>query len=222
MAETTTAAPASAADTPSQETVDKIHADLEVLTEKLDLCTSMLTPKDGEPQPSITNHDSLPAVIGFLEACAPRMIELVQAAAQEALSEHVLMKCLEVNDRLIKQLEDIETIALTETAASTTAAAAPPPTQQMDDLLLTDNSDDNFKEEDAKKPAAIGKSTGEEEEDFFADNVLTVDAAAPPRAATDPFAPAAPAPAALAAAPKDDFDSFFEERTASKGSDASS
>ena len=49
------------------------------------------------------------------------MAELVEAAAQGALSRSVL-ETSEVNHRLLKQLTEIDTFVLTETPASTTAA----------------------------------------------------------------------------------------------------
>ena len=141
---------------------NKITADLNVVIEKMDLLDSMLKPGADSPAPSLKNHEALLAVIGFLEACAPRMVELVEAAAQGALSGHVLEKCLAVNDRLLKQLQEIDTIALTETAASTTAASAP--VKDMAELLLDDDDDDD--DHKAKPPPVAGmKSTGEDEED---------------------------------------------------------
>lgn len=84
----------------------KITADLSQLVEKLDefesLCPTTQLSKAHSP------------LVGFLEACAPRMVELVEAAAQGVLSEPVLMQCLEVNDRLIKCMKVIEGIELVE------------------------------------------------------------------------------------------------------------
>jgi len=193
--------------TSAQSTVDaKIMADLDVLAEKMDLCDSVLRPGGGDPSPSVRQDDTIMTVIGFLEACSPRMVELVEAAAQGALSEQVLMKCLEVNDRLTKQLSDIDTTAMIETAASTTAAAAPP-TESLDDLLLDDDDSSDIM---LKEPAAVGggggKSTGEEEEgDPFGNTVL--------QPTVMPSSPQEP----VSTKSEDDFDSFFNERTAADG-----
>lgn len=176
---------------PTQASIDtKVFSDLKTLTEKLDLCDSLLRPGGGDPAPSVKADPILLQVIGFLEACAPRMVELVEAGSQGAFSEHVLMECLQANDRLMKCLQDIDTVALTETPASTTAASA-----AASDLLLSEDSSSSAHA--AAAEAATGtKTTGEE--DLFA--------AAP--------APAPPAAAATTTtATKDDFDSFFEERT---------
>jgi hypothetical protein len=142
----------------------KILQDLETLKEKMELCDAMLNPGAGDPSPSLKTSEAMLAVVGFLEACAPRMVELVEAAAQGALSEDIFAQCLDVNDRLQKQLADVETQAMTETEASTTAASATSEEEgvvetQFSDLLLDDSGD-------AKAPAAAvagGKSTGEDE-----------------------------------------------------------
>ena len=141
----------------------KILQDLETLEEKMELCQAMLNPGAGDPSPSLKTSDAMLAVVGFLEACAPRMVELVEAAAQGALSEDIFAQCLDVNDRLQKQLADVETQAMTETGASTTSASATSAEgsvveTQFSDLLLDDSGD-------AKAPAAAagGKSTGEDQ-----------------------------------------------------------
>lgn len=178
---------------------NKIMTDLGVVSEKMDLLDSMLKTDAGSPAPSFKNQEALLQVIGFLEACAPRMIELVEAAAQGALSGDVLEKCLQVNDRLLKQLTEVDTLALTESPASTTAASVP--VQGMSDLFL-DESNDNGDEEHqfAEKPPAATKSTGVEDDDYediFGERKT---------AATDS--------AEVGVSKKDSFDDFFEERHA--------
>eukprot|EP00548_Thalassiothrix_antarctica_P003860 CAMPEP_0194133074 /NCGR_PEP_ID=MMETSP0152-20130528/3379_1 /TAXON_ID=1049557 /ORGANISM="Thalassiothrix antarctica, Strain L6-D1" /LENGTH=191 /DNA_ID=CAMNT_0038828309 /DNA_START=75 /DNA_END=650 /DNA_ORIENTATION=- len=178
----------------SQECVDeKIINDLGTVKEKMDLCNKMLHPGDGSPAPSFKNNEALLCVIGFLEACGPRMVELVEAATQGALGEGILMECLAVNDRLLKLLADIDTYAFTETPATTTAATAPPNVLEnnLNDLLLSDPEDkgkdspekkavesDLFAEadellssipdnEDFKMPAAHNKDNSKDEFDDF-------------------------------------------------------
>ena len=151
----------------------------------MDLCHSMLNPGAGDPKLSVKSSDAMLAVIGFLEACGPRMVELVEAAATGALSEDVFAEVLSVNDRLQKQLTDIETAALTETPASTTAASAAAPSsvqEQFEDLLLDDGAPP------VAAAAPVGKTTGEEEED-------------------------SKQPAIPQSSSADDFDAFFNERT---------
>ena len=196
--------------TTTLSTVDnKILADLNVVIEKMDLLDSMVKPGADSPAPSLKTHESLLTVIGFLEACAPRMIELVEAAAQGALSGIVLEQCLAVNDRLLKQLQEIDTMAMTETAASTTAASAP--TEDLDNLLLDDDDfdfdDDNKKSAAAAAPTGPTKSTGEDDddEDLFGTGKLPADNDSKPAAAASEDIPA-----------KDSFDDFLAERTAAQ------
>jgi len=189
-----------------QSSVDqKIFSDLDAVVEKMDLCDSMLRPGGGEPAPSVQKDETLMAVIGFLEACAPRMVELVEAAAQGALSEHVLMKCLEVNDRLTKLLSDIDTVALTETSASTTAASAPTSKDPFEEFL-----DDSSGRQSESGAANVGsKSTGQE--DPFGNEVLSPR----PAASGDLTEPTSNVSGVAATKSEDEFDSFFNERTTS-------
>ena len=201
------ASPATDSAPSEQSSVDqKILSDLEVVVEKMDLCDSMLRPGGGEPAHSVQKDETLMAVIGFLEACAPRMVELVEAAAQGALSEQVLMKCLEVNDRLTKILSDIDTVALTETSASTTAASAPPPKDPFEEFL-GDSSSGHQNESGGANVG--GKSTGED--DPFGNEVLTPT----PAAGGEAKAPTDNSSGVPASKSEDEFDSFFSERTSS-------
>jgi hypothetical protein len=153
-------ASAAASTTNTKTAVDaKIQKDLETVKEKIDLCTAMLNPGADDPHYSIKSSDTMLSIVGFLEACTPRMVELIEVASTGVLSEDVFAECLGVNDRLRKVLGDVETAALTETGASTTTASAPASVQeQFEDLLLGDDPE-------LKPPAVAGtKSTGEEED----------------------------------------------------------
>ena len=118
------AAAAPAAEAPQPKEADrKILADLDILLEKMDLCDTFLRPAGGTlVETPVYKSDEVLEVIGFLEACAPRIIELVEAAAQGALSEQVLEKCLLVNDRLTTNLSDIDAVELTDEGAPAAAA----------------------------------------------------------------------------------------------------
>eukprot|EP00957_Ditylum_brightwellii_P011305 855153-Ditylum_brightwellii.AAC.1 len=123
----------------------KILTDLETLSDQIELCQTML----GSTPPSQRQHDeALLAVVGFLEACVPRMVELVDAAAQGALSqESTLERCLEVNDALLKTLENFDDpnyMGGGGTAAAAAAASAGVEEEEeglagdLDDLLTLD------------------------------------------------------------------------------------
>lgn len=186
--------------TPQRTAADaKILADVQQLTEKMDLCKSMLNPGAADPKLSMQSEAML-AVIGFLEACTPRMVELVEAAATGILSEEVFAECLSANDRLQKVLSDVETASLTETSASTTAASVPDNLiSEFDDLIFGEDEDEGLVK---TPPIGGGKTTGEEEDSKMP-------------AAEDSKMPAAAAPAAAKTGDdtEDDFDAFFAERT---------
>jgi hypothetical protein len=153
------------ADNPSHSQAsidDKIVTDLEVVENKIKQCESLMIGSDLE---------MLLATVGFLEACAPRMIELVEAAAQGALSEHVLVKCLDVNDKLQKLLDDVDRDppgsrgAATSTATASPSAAAAAAAGSSDaDLLF---SEDVASTTAATSDAVIGKTKSEDEFDSF-------------------------------------------------------
>lgn len=170
---------------PSQGSIDnKIMNDLNTVVEKMDIIEGLLRPGGGNPVPSVRKDATIMSLIGFIEACSVRMVQLVEAAAQGFVSEPVLVKCLEVNDRLTKVMADIDTVALTETPATTTVASA---TQQdaTDDLL--------FAESTTSVPD-VGKT-----EDPFGNEVFGAAADA-----ADPGIPGSKS--------DDEFDSFFSER----------
>lgn len=176
---------------PLQDSTDnKILNDLNTVNEKMDIIEGLLRPVGGNPVPSVGNDVTIMSLLGFLEACSPRMVQLVEGAAQGLVSEHVLVKCLEVNDRLTKVMADIDTAALTETPATTTVASAHRPDDDADDLL--------FAESTISAPV-VGKS-----EDPF-DTVFFGTAAD----VTNPGIPASKS--------DDEFDSFFNDRANTPG-----
>ena len=126
MATTTSSSAAIGDNTSAADT--KISNDLIVLKEKIDLLESMLNPPDAaSPKLSVLTNDAMKSVIGYLDACGPRMIELVTACTSTqfgVLSEQVFEDVLGCNDRLQKLLLDVDTRTLTETPASTTVASA--------------------------------------------------------------------------------------------------
>jgi hypothetical protein len=142
----------------------KVLADLEILSERLRRCDELLAAAaaaNSNSNSNATNDDdstivrsstttALLDVVGFLEASAPRMVELVEVAAQGAVSDAVLMKCLDVNDRLTKALSDIDAaVTFVDNTSSETAAAAEP------DIAVT------------TAPPAIATTKSEDEFDAF-------------------------------------------------------
>lgn len=91
---------------PTRTSDSKILSDLATVIEKINLCTSMLQPLTATSQ--IDEDESLLTIIGFLEACVPRVRELVEAGMTGALAEDTILKCLSVNDSLLQVLEFVE------------------------------------------------------------------------------------------------------------------
>jgi hypothetical protein len=83
----------------------KVLSDLSLVQEKIALCQSMLV--NVQSTIEIDSQDSLLAVIGFLEACVPRVRELINVG-MTLLKEETLTKCFLVNDELCKILNDVE------------------------------------------------------------------------------------------------------------------
>ena len=85
---------------------EKILGDLSILTDQISLCQSILSASSSSS--SYSDDEALLTVIGYLEACVPRMVELIEAAAQGALKASTFEECLLVNDRLTNVLDDVE------------------------------------------------------------------------------------------------------------------
>ncbi|EJK71030.1 hypothetical protein THAOC_07562, partial [Thalassiosira oceanica] len=82
-----TTATASQSNAASVDPDVKVQSDLSALSEQISLVRSML--KLAGPLSSIKEDEALLAVIGFLEACAPRMVELIEAAAGVRVGRNV-------------------------------------------------------------------------------------------------------------------------------------
>jgi len=210
----------------------KISTDLLVLKEKMDLLETMIHPPDASsPRLSVNTDEAVRSVAGYLDACGPRMIELVTAcsAREGVVSEAVFGEVLAQNDRLQNLLTDYDTRLLTETTASTSVAASSSAaeveaaaastaasnllTEQFGDLLL--GNEDPFAEAHGSSNKAGAKTTGETSEDFDDTFFATAPASAPSASAPQASALPASAPPAPSAPPaaQDPFDDFFAERT---------
>ncbi|KAJ8604574.1 hypothetical protein CTAYLR_007625 [Chrysophaeum taylorii] len=78
----------------------KLKGDLDAVAEKVLLCNEMVPLSEG-----IDHDDALAEIVGFLEACRPRMLDLIEAGSRGALSDDILAMALKVNDDLAKALE---------------------------------------------------------------------------------------------------------------------
>jgi hypothetical protein len=85
---------------PNANELEKLREDLDGVMEKVKLCREMLP-----NSPGIAEDETLADVIGFLEACRDRMVDLVEAGAQGLLGEEVFEKVLKVNDAVWRTLD---------------------------------------------------------------------------------------------------------------------
>ena len=201
---------------------EKILADLSALSEQITLCQSMLA-SAGQVVGGDDANEALLSVIGFLEACSPRMVELIEAAAQGALKAETFEQCLQINDKLTNVLADVEKDPkdrqpLTPAATGGANSAGDSPTEQQ-----STDIDQGIKKLDILSAAGGdsdttgGKTTGLDTEDVdpFAGgpDLLTPT----PPTATDAFkiseSMGSDEAAAKTANDDDDFDAFFKDRT---------
>ena len=115
--------------------LEKVAADLAVVAEKIRLCNEMVP-----NSPGVNADPALAAVVGFLEACRPRLAVLVEAGLTGVLGDETLTLCLKVNDDLHATLK-AEASGTTYEAPSLPPAAPPTPPRSAP-LLALDLDDD--------------------------------------------------------------------------------
>jgi len=89
----------------------------------------------------LDQDESLLTIIGFLEACLPRVRELIEAGMTGALAEDTVVKCLTVNDSLCQVLEFVEH---PETCQGDPAVDKETKEPQLQNQNQVDGSVDNF------------------------------------------------------------------------------
>lgn len=78
----------------------KLTDDLSTVSEKVKLCREML-----QESPGVEQDEALSEVVGYLEACRDRLVDLIEAGTQGLLSEDLFATCLKVNDAVLRTLE---------------------------------------------------------------------------------------------------------------------
>mmetsp|Transcript_25470 Transcript_25470/g.33267 ORF Transcript_25470/g.33267 Transcript_25470/m.33267 type:complete len:382 (-) Transcript_25470:402-1547(-) len=193
----------------TEASIAKLTKDLGEVNEKISLCKEML------PQsPGIEHDEALSEIIGFLEACRPRMVDLIEAGMQGLLGEDLMALILQVNDDLHATLE-AEKNGTAAAGGSASGGAGP-----SDNLLDLGGQPNTPPPPAPAYPADAPLPAG-----------APAPAPAPPaqssqQADFDPFAPPAPAPAPAPTQPNadvpaeqiansndDDFEAFLRERT---------
>lgn len=191
---------------------EKVKRDLATVQEKINLATAMLEPLHSSAE--VDANEALLSVIGFLEACIPRVRELVEAGMSGALQEDTLVKCLGINDNLLQLLEFVENPQLcvksNKTDAKATKEPTAPPTNEFDVFGIGDDDEDDefndFMDAGDGKPSAAPTSTA-------ASTVLDELLLAPDPTPTDRRDGSTDVASAHTSNVMDDFDDFFGERT---------
>jgi hypothetical protein len=212
---------------------EKIMHDLSTLSDQILLCQSMLSSATTTASSS-TPDEALLTVIGYLEACVPRMIDLIEAAAQGALKETTFEECLLMNDKLTNVLADVEvdthgnnnpTSPPLPPANAFQSTAPSPPTGGIDpyDVMSAQNELDGLSimgattkstgEEDL--PPALKAAVGDDLLDFSSTPIISSGGIPAPTPAT--FSDSTTTSGGYAGDINDDddedFDSFFKDRT---------
>ena len=193
----------------------KISTDLETLKDQINLCRSMLA----QAGSSIDGDEALLTVIGFLEACVPRLVELIEAAAQGALKPETFEACLQVNDQLTNILSDVEKDPkdrqpIVQAASAATTDVFATTTDDSDEVDHVEQGLENLAVGGSSAPVAVtgGKTTGlDDNVDPFAAGPDLLN----PTPISSPFGAAA-TKSDVAADDDDDFDAFFKDRTSGK------
>lgn len=81
-----------------EQQLEKLHADLKVVQEKIKLLRELHT--RGQ------TGEQLEDVLDFLRQCQPRMNTLIEGGIMGKIDERTLEECLNVNDNLMKTLEE--------------------------------------------------------------------------------------------------------------------
>ena len=80
--------------------MERIDADLAIVIEKVKMCRQMLF-----ISPGVDKDEVLADVVGFLEACRDRMVDLIESGTRGMLNEGLFEKCLKVNDAVLRTLD---------------------------------------------------------------------------------------------------------------------
>ena len=211
--------------TPSSITMDadsKIISDLTTVQEKIALCQSMLVEIQSTTQ--VDSNESLLAIIGFLEACVPRVRELINVG-MTSLKEETLTKCFQVNDDLCKILEDVDHPERVTTIISVSESAS--------SGKSNDNGDNNASIGNLKTPEEFDFDNfgfEEQKQAVAADSTTTTSAAATSTLEDLLAPPSSVVPKPTSSSPNkvdgvkkggdadDEFDNFFGERADKKNS----
>lgn len=78
----------------------KLNEDLKTVLDKARLCREML-----QVSPGIAQDDALAEVVGFLEVCRDRLVDVIEAGTSGLLGEELFAQVLKTNDTVLKTLD---------------------------------------------------------------------------------------------------------------------
>ena len=170
---------------------EKVNADLNTLSEQIDAARALLAAPECNTAADVDANETLLVYVGFLEACVPRMEQLVEGALGGKVGEETLEKILLLNDRLNRTLDDcdnpsavaVDTEGAASAAAPAAAAAAPAPAAADDNFDPFGDTD--LSSSAAPTPAPAPAPAVADEDDPFASLAAAKPAA---NSADDPFA----------------------------------
>ena len=145
----------------------KLKMDLDVVSEKISLCNDMVPNSSG-----VDTDDALAEVVGFLEACRPRMLDLIDQGTRGALTDDLLEFALKVNDDIAKALDAIE-----EPPSSTQSPPQPPIPAPLASLSIDDDDDDDGSH-DLRRPGKPQQKSQSSSSDLL--DLTAFDPPAPP------------------------------------------
>lgn len=104
MAPTNVPQPSGGSPAQEEDEFIRLQQDLSEVMEKVRLCREMLL-----VSPGIQQDEALKDVVGFLEACRDRLVDIIEAGTQGLLGEELFEFILKVNDAVARTLESERT-----------------------------------------------------------------------------------------------------------------
>ena len=169
---------------------EKVNADLNTLSEQIDAARALLAAPDCNTASDVDANETLLVYLGFLEACVPRMEQLVEGALGGKVGVEKLEKILLLNDRLNRTLDDCDNPSAVTVDTEGAASAAAPAAAAAPAPAAADDNFDPFGDTDLSSSAAPAQAPAPapavaDEDDPFASLAAAKPAA---NSADDPFA----------------------------------
>jgi hypothetical protein len=118
-----------------EEDLQKLRSDFGAVTEKVTLYCELIAAGVSR------GDETVVTLVGFLDACAERLKEVIEAGTQGQLPEELFALCLKVNDVVLQTL-DADKNGTIPTPAMLNAASITKPQAQASESLL--DLDDDF------------------------------------------------------------------------------